>query len=307
MGCVVPSGCIHQGTFICHEQLLFPPLNASSSPKGMGKARLQPRWLSDSPGDGAAPAPTFPARAPGTGHRRPRSPRGCPQPCHRSQGWFWDLFSAGLVVRMACEGLQGLWLIISARPEAESLLFAALKLPSSLPQGVFKHTLITQSLFGAAQPFPGIARPQEPCPQPLVVLMGTGFCPANATPLPLCCFPPAGGSSSSFLSLFRSHSMFLGGQAEPGRILFHTCVFVLGRASALQHSEHFWGQVLPPSAWTSCLLPGEEQGTRSPCGVCPFGVLGWPQSPPGARSPMGWCRRGLGAGVCHSPPQNPTG
>lgn len=138
MGCVVPSGCIHQGMFICHEQLLFPPLNASSSPKGMGKARLQPRWLSDSPGDGAAPAPTFPARAPGTGHRRPRSPRGCPQPCHRSQGWFWDLFSAGLVVRMACEELQGLWLIISARPEAESLLFGALKLPSSLPQRGFQ-------------------------------------------------------------------------------------------------------------------------------------------------------------------------
>lgn len=42
MGFVVPSGCIHQGTFICHEQLLFPPLNASSSPTGMGKARLQP-------------------------------------------------------------------------------------------------------------------------------------------------------------------------------------------------------------------------------------------------------------------------
>lgn len=56
-----------------------------------------------------------------------------------------------------------------------------------------------------------------------------------------------------------------------------------------------------------CLLPGEEQGTPSPCGVCPLGVLGWPRSPPGARSPAGWCRRGLGAGVCHSPPQNPMG
>lgn len=141
------------------------------------------------------------------GHRAPgiavpAAPRGCPQPCHRSQGWFWDLFSAGLVVRMDFGELRGLWLIISPRPEAESLLFGALKLPSSLPQGVFKHTFITQPLFGAAQPFPGIAKPQEPCPQPLVVLMGTGFCPANATPLLLSCFPPAGGSSSSFLSLF---------------------------------------------------------------------------------------------------------
>lgn len=114
---------------VSSPKCLFQPKRDGKSSLAASMALRQPRGWSCS-------GPDIPGT--GTGHRRPRSPRGCPQPCHRSQGWFWDLFSVGLVVRMDCEELQGLWLIISARPEAESLLFGALKLPSSLPQRGFQ-------------------------------------------------------------------------------------------------------------------------------------------------------------------------
>lgn len=209
------------------------------------------------------------------GHRAPgiavpAAPRGCPQPCHRSQGWFSDLFSAGLVVRMDCEELQGLWLIISARPEAESLLFGALKLPSSLPQRGF------QAHVHHPAPFWGSSALSRHCKTPGTVpptpgsADGDRFLPSKRHPIAPFLLSPCQGEQLLFsLPFLKSFHVFRrAGQARKDFISYLCVCFGACISSAALRA--FWG-----SSFTSFCLdllppPWGRAGDPEPLWGLPF-------------------------------------